>query len=236
MDGDQPRMLPGGVPEMVAAFAPIADSEMIDTWFTAGMRGTGSQDFRIDDVFVPAERTIPLGAFFVGPTARPSTAYRTRFYDVAGAQIASVGLGIARDAIDSFKAMAAGKTPAIGTTTLAKLHTMHERVGKAEALLRSARMYLFGTVEELTARHNAGGPVTDDDSAALRLASAHAAQSAVDAVDLMFDGAGGTSIYASSRLERCFRDAHMVTHHVCVSPTNIEMAGQLLGGPLQVRR
>jgi hypothetical protein len=63
--------------------------------FTAGLRGTGSQDFRIDDMFVPAERTVPLGAFFVVPTSRPSTAYRRPFYDVAGAQIAAVGLGIA---------------------------------------------------------------------------------------------------------------------------------------------
>jgi alkylation response protein AidB-like acyl-CoA dehydrogenase len=59
----------------------------------------------------------------------------------------------------------------------------------------------------------------------------------VEAVDLMFDAAGGTSVYQSSRLERCFRDAHMVTHHIGVAPRQIELMGQsLLGGPLQLCR
>jgi len=237
MDGDHPRMLSNGMPEIIAAFVPQADSEVLDTWYTAGMRGTGSHDFVIDDVFVPAERTFPLPAAFASAPPRPSRAYRTPFYDIAGAQIASVGLGIARDAIDTFKAMATSKTPTIGTVTLADLHTMQDRVARAEALLRSARMYLFGTVEDVAAGSYGADTVSEEGSAALRLASAHAAQSSVDAVDLVFDGGGGTAIYATSRLERCFRDVHMVTHHVCVAPSNLEMVGQyLLGGPLQIRR
>ena len=127
--------------------------------------------------------------------------------------------------------------PAIGTTTLANPQTMHERVARAEALLRSARMYLFGTVEEVATRLYGEDIVSEEGSAALRLASSYAAQRAVEAVDLMFHGGGGMAIYADNRLERCFRDVHMVTHHVCAAPSNMEMVGQyLLGGPLQVRR
>ena len=59
----------------------------------------------------------------------------------------------------------------------------------------------------------------------------------VEAVDLMFDASGGTAVYESSRLARCFRDVHLVTHHMMTAPLNFEMVGQyLLGGPLQVRR
>ena len=73
--------------------------------------------------------------------------------------------------------------------------------------------------------------------AAMRLATAQCAQNAVEAVDLVFDAAGGTSVYESSRLERCFRDVHMITHHIGASATNFEMVGQfLLGGPLEIRR
>jgi alkylation response protein AidB-like acyl-CoA dehydrogenase len=230
-------MLDGGMPDIQAVFLPATDCEIIDTWHTAGLRGTGSNDFKVDGVFVPAERTVPLFKFLAGPTTRPSTAYRTPFFDVAAPGIAAVGLGIARDAIDSFKALAAHKTPAIGMTTLANQHTIHQRVGRAEALLRSARAYLFETVEEITSAHAAGAPVVEDAAAALRLASSYCAQSAVEAVDLMFDAGGGTSVYETSRLERCFRDAHMVTHHMMVAPSSIEMVGQyLLGGPLQPRR
>ena len=69
------------------------------------------------------------------------------------------------------------------------------------------------------------------------MASTHAAQSAAEAVDLMFNAAGTTSIYTSSRLERCFRDVHVATQHIAVAPSNIEMVGQyLLGLGLQMRR
>lgn len=72
---------------------------------------------------------------------------------------------------------------------------------------------------------------------ALRLAAAHSTACAVEAVDLMFDAAGGSAIYESNRLERCFRDAHVITHHIGVAPRNIEMVGQyLLGGPLRLGR
>jgi alkylation response protein AidB-like acyl-CoA dehydrogenase len=237
MEGDHPRMLDNGGPDIRLVFLPAADCEIIDTWHTAGLRGTGSHDFRVDGVTVPAEHVVPVPLFFTGPTARPSTAYRTPFYDIASAGLAAVGLGIARDAIESFKTLASSKTPAISMTTLANQQTVQQRVGKAEALLRSARAYLYTTVEEISAAHAAGGPITNDDAAALRLACAQSAQNAVDAVDLMFDAGGGTAVYASSRLERCFRDAHMVTHHMMIAPSTIEMVGQyLLGGPLQPRR
>jgi indole-3-acetate monooxygenase len=225
------------MPDLRAVFMPADQCEIIDTWHTAGLRGTGSHDFRVDHARVPAERAVPLSMFFSGPTARSSTAYRTPFYDVAAPPLAAVALGIARDAIESFKVLAANKTPALGTTNLADQHSVQQRVGKAEALLRSARAYLYSTLEEVVSAHAAGAPVKDDDSAALRLAVSYSAQCAVDAVDLLFDAAGGTSIYSSSRLERCFRDVHMVTHHMMTAPGNIEMVGQyLLGGPLKPRR
>jgi alkylation response protein AidB-like acyl-CoA dehydrogenase len=237
MDGDAPRMLDNGMPDMVIVFVPAADVEIIDTWHTAGLRGTGSHDFRIDGAFVPSARTVPLPMFLAGPIERRSTAYRTPFYDIAAPPLAAVALGIAREAIDSFADLATHKVPAIGTTTLASQHTVQQRVGRAEALLRSARAYLYTTVDEVSNAHAAGAPITQHDSAALRLATSYAAQCGVDAVDLIFDAAGGSSIYESNRLERCFRDAHMVTHHMMASPSNIEMVGQfLLGGPLQPRR
>ena len=237
MDGDGPHMLDDGKPEIRAVFVPAAECEIIDTWHTAGLRGTGSHDFRVDHAFVPSERTIPLPSFFTGPIERPSTAVRTPFADIAAPAIAAVGLGIARNAIDALIKLAGLKVPAIGTSTLASQHTVQQRVGKAEALVRSARAYLYTTMDAVSAAHASGAPVTEQDSAALRLSTSYAAQCAVDAVDLMFDAAGGSSVYETNRLERCFRDAHMVTHHMMAAPSNIEMVGQfLLGGPLLPRR
>ena len=149
----------------------------------------------------------------------------------------AVSLGIAQDAIDSFKDLAAQKTPFASTSTLANPHTTHLRVGQAEALVRSARAYLYDIVRQVEAATSQTQEVVEELGAAVRLACAHCAQLASEAVDLMFDVAGGTSVYETSRLERCFRDVHMVSHHVLISPSNIEMVGQyLLGLGLQMRR
>ncbi len=168
MDGDQPRLLDHGAPEVQAVFVPASACQIIDTWHTAGLRGTGSHDFSLDDVFVPGDRVVPLFRFFAGPTPRPSTGCRTPFADIAPPGIAAVGFGIARDAIESFKQLALAKKPALGTTTLAQQHTMHQRVGQAEAMLRAARAYLYSTVQEVTAAHQAGAPTHEADAAALR--------------------------------------------------------------------
>ena len=104
-------------------------------------------------------------------------------------------------------------------------------------MLRGGRAYLFDVARELSSSPQEDPVARTELIAASRLASTFAAQCAVDATDLMFDLGGGTSIYKTSRLERCFRDVHTVTHHHLVAASNIEMVGQyLLGLGLQQRR
>jgi indole-3-acetate monooxygenase len=229
-----PRLRPDGRPDIRTFFVPVAECEILDTWHTAGLRGTGSHDWRVTDVFVPEERSFPI--LRDGPSEPGSLSLRD-FVAYNGARIAAVALGIARDAIDTFTALAMTKTPMLATSPLATQHTTHERVGRAEAQLRSGRAFLYETVRKLPHSPTWSEALSDDLRASSRLASAHAAQSAAEAVDLMFTAAGTTSIYASSRLERCFRDVHVATQHVGVAPSNIEMVGQyFLGLGLQARR
>jgi alkylation response protein AidB-like acyl-CoA dehydrogenase len=229
-----PRPRPDGRPDVRTFFVPVGACEILDTWHTAGLRGTGSHDWQVTDVFVPEERTFPL--LRDGPSELGAL-YIKDFAAYAGPRVAAVALGIARDAIDSFTALAMTKTPVLATSALMSQHTTHERVGRAEALLRAGRAFLHETVRELPFSPTWSEALNDDLRANIRLASAQAAQSATEAVDLMFNAAGTTSIYASSRLERCFRDVHVATQHVAVAPSNIEMVGQyLLGLGLQVRR
>ncbi len=92
-------------------------------------------------------------------------------------------------------------------------------------------------MEAFIASESADASALTERCAAMRLATAHCTQNAVDAVDLVYDAASGTSGYESSRLERCFRDIHMLTHHIGASPGVFEMVGQcLLGGTLDLRR
>jgi alkylation response protein AidB-like acyl-CoA dehydrogenase len=229
-----PRLRPDGRPDIRAFFLPVGECEVLDTWHTAGLRGTGSHDWQVTDVFVPEERSFPI--LRDGPSA-PGALSTRDFAAYAGARVAAVALGIAREAIDVFTALARTKTPVLATSTLATQHTTHKRVGRAEALLRAGRAFLYETVRALPYSPTWSEALSDDLRACIRLASAHAAQSAAEAVDLMFNAAGTTAIYASSRLERCFRDVHVATQHVAVAPSNIEMVGQyLLGLGLQARR
>jgi alkylation response protein AidB-like acyl-CoA dehydrogenase len=234
MVGGAPRLRPDGRPDIRTFFVPVAECEFLDTWHTAGLRGTGSHDWQVTDVFVPEERSFPI--LFDGPS-EPSALSIRDFAAYGGPRIAAVALGIAREAIDVFTALAQTKTPIQATSPLVTQHTTHERVGRAEALLRAGRAFLYETVRELPYGPNWSAALSDDLRARIRLAGAHAAQNAAEAVDLMFNAAGTTSIYTSSRLERCFRDVHVATQHIAVAPSNIEMVGQyFLGLGLQMRR
>ena len=141
-----PRLRPDGRPDVRTFFVPVGECEILDTWHTAGLRGTGSHDWQVTDIFVPEERSFPI--LFDGPSEPGSLSIRD-FVAYAGPRIAAVALGIARDAIDAFTALAMTKTPLLATSTLATQHTTHERVGHAEALLRAGRAFLYETVREL---------------------------------------------------------------------------------------
>jgi indole-3-acetate monooxygenase len=229
-----PRRRPAGRPDIRTFFLPVGACEILDTWHTTGLRGTGSHDWQVTDLCVPEARSFPV--LRDGPP-EPGALSTRDFVAYAGPRVAAVALGIARDALDAFTALARTKTPVLATSTLATQHTTHERVGRAEALLRAGRAFLYETVRELPYSPTYSEALSDDLRARIRLASAHAAQSAAEAVDLMCHAAGTTAIYTSSRLERCFRDVHVATQHAVVAPSNIAMVGQYcLGLGLPARR
>jgi len=218
--------LAGEAQERLLVLMPAAECRILDTWHTAGLRGSGSHDVAALDVFVPADHTFPFERLETGPEDRPGLGYPYPFETLGRTAVTAVAFGIARDAIDSFKELAATKVLKRGIGNLNSRHTVHEKVGRAEALLRSAHAYTDETVRGVIATP-AAASLKD-----LQLATAFAVESAIHAVDLMFDCAGGTSVYETSRLERCFRDVHIISHHLAVSPINFELAGaHFLGLP-----
>ncbi|HEY1295284.1 MAG TPA: acyl-CoA dehydrogenase family protein [Chloroflexota bacterium] len=232
-DGE-PRLRADGHPDIRVFCVPTSACEILETWDTLGLRGTGSHDVEIKDVLVGEEWTFPI--VLEGP-GQPGAVHLANLLPYAAPAVAAVALGIARGAIDAFMRLALDKTPALGTVALVRQHTIHERVGRAEALLSAARALLYATVRELPRTGNWSAPVDDDLKARIRLASAHAAQSATDVVALLYTAAGTSSIFVGSVLERSLRDVHVVAQHAAVAPSNIEMVGQyLLGQGLQIRR
>ena len=109
-------------------------------------------------------------------------------------------------------------------------HTAQVRVSQAESLVRSARLYLFDSLEQLWTKLIATGEVAMETRADVRLAASHAVSSAVQAVDLLYIGAGASSLYVSCPLERAFRDVHAITLHIGVHPRVMETTGRVLLG------
>ena len=222
-----PELLPNGSPDVRSVLFRADETKVIDTWDTSGLRGTGSHDLEVTDVVVPTARTFSL------LSGKPKHAgYTLPFFGVLAAGVGAVGLGIARAAIDTFVTMAQTKTPPGSKRTLAHRELVQLDVAKAEARLRSARAFLFEAMDEAMVA-TAGGtdtPTALTARARLRIAASHAAEESAAVTALAYEAGGGSAIYAKSPLQRQFRDAHVVTHHLMVSKTATTLAGRVLLG------
>jgi alkylation response protein AidB-like acyl-CoA dehydrogenase len=227
-DGDTPRLRPNGDQDVrIAYFHPKSQARIIDTWNVSGMRGTGSHDIEVEDLFVPEEHTfsaLDRRARVTGPMNR------MHGFDLAGCGFCCVGLGVARAAIDEFVELANVKIPRMSSELLRDRAIVQARIGEAEALLRSGRAFLFDVVEQMWETVLANELVTERQRSDLRMAMTHAAQSAAKATHMVCATAGTTSIFNSSPLERYARDAEVVTRHNQLQFVNYEAVGRTMLG------
>jgi len=200
------------------------DLQVLDTWHTLGLRGTGSHDTVADEVFVPADRVLSL---FDGPTLdRPL--YRFPVFGFFALSIAAAALGNARAAIDDLVALASEKTGLGSTRTLAQRPSTQAAVATAESALSAARALYYEAIEAGWQASQDGDGVSVGARNRLRLAATHAVRTAADVVRDMYDLAGGSAIYDSSPLQRRFRDAYTATAHFQVNEASRELPGRIL--------
>lgn len=146
--------------------------------------------------------------------------------------IPPVALGIARQAISELRDLAQGKTPFGSATLLRERAVAQAKLARAEAVLRSARLFFYDTLNESWERAQAGEPASLEQKADDLLAAAHAVASSVKAVDLIYSLAGTSGMYTRSRLERHFRDVQTLRHHGFIAESRYETVGQVyLGAP-----
>jgi indole-3-acetate monooxygenase len=231
MDGGGPRMI-GDMPQVIGLMLRTSEVQIVDTWYSLGMRGTDSNDIVVNDVFVPASRTFPLvpefepGAHYRGPL------YRFPGIGAAAFVIAPVPLAVARGAISALKELAQRKTAFGFNKPLRERAVVQVTLARAEAMLRAARLLFYDTFDAAWVRTVAGERSTLEQKADLLLAGAHAATTAAKVADMMHRVAGTTGIYVKSPLERHFRDAQTLRHHGFLSENRFEAVGQVyLGVP-----
>ena len=226
-DGDQPRKLDGGRPDIRLVLMPAAEVEVIDTWSVSGLRATGSHDIAVEGLAVPYARS---GSLLSDSPRESGPLYAFPPFGLLAAAIAAVALGIARGALDDLGELAGAKTPTLSTRKLAERAATQAGVARAEATLRAARALLFEATAEAWAAAEAGGELSIDLRAGLRLASTQAVESAATVVDTAYSLAGGSAIYETGPLQRRWRDVHAATQHMLVGPATWELSGRSLLG------
>jgi len=204
-----------------------ADVVFHDTWHTGGMRGSGSLDYSVADVFVPFERTMQPG---VTEPVVESGINRFSNFTLLAACVAAVGLGVGRRAIDELVDLAGAKRPQYSSKSLAENSFTQIELASAEARLRGARAFLLDEMDSAWSMIQSGADMTLEHRIGIRLAAVDAARAGVDAADAAFTLAGGAAVYDTSVLGRCLRDAHVVTQHIQTAPKLKATIGRLLFG------
>jgi alkylation response protein AidB-like acyl-CoA dehydrogenase len=224
-----PKMNANGMPTALLVFFPAREAEIIENWDTLGMRGTGSQDFRVQDVFVPEHR-----AWAIGPWAPVNPAFSAPIYRMGAAFVppaqAAVTLGIARAAIDDLIALAQAKTPSYTMTGLADKPVVQDKIARARAVVDAARSYSDRTAAEAEELLRTQPGLSLEQRLPMALAGSFGIEAAMQAVDLVHACAGTSDIRNERRFQQYFRDVHTLSQHAFSSPGRFESVGKLMLG------
>ena len=205
---------------------PTEQLQVLDTWYTLGLRGTGSHDTVADEVFVPKERVLSI---FDGPVIdRPL--YRFPPFGFFAACITAAAMGNARAAIDNFVELAGTKKGAAASRTLAERPTIQAAVAAADSALEAARAGYYQAIDAAWQASQDEPPVPLEARTRVRLAATHGVRVSADVVRSMYDLAGGSAIYDGAPLQRRFRDAFTATAHFQVNEASRELPGRILLG------
>jgi hypothetical protein len=215
MDDGEMRWVGEGIPDMRVAFVPRAEVTFTDGWHVQGLKGTGSYDYNVADVFVPDHRTIPL--FTREPVRGTSAASRMGLMPVTAAGHASFALGVAKSMLDDVEELAATKVRMSDMATLASRQTFQKGLAHHVAAWRAARLLVFDAFGAAESAVDSGDELTPRLRADMRLAAVYATDTARAAAEWAHLAAGTTAIREGSRLERAFRDIYTGTQHAFIS-------------------
>jgi indole-3-acetate monooxygenase len=214
----------GRNPEFRVLLVPASKASIVDVWDTTGMRGTGSNDIVVDNVFVP---------FSDSATMMEDPVTRSPLYSFPPLYLAShagVPLGIARNALDFVEALVGQKKAIPSGVPMREDPTIQETIASCEAQLGAARSYVYATLEDLWATLCQGERPSPGQRAAYRMMMTHSHQAAKQLITTLYDTAATSSIFRSSRLDRDMRDILTACQHRVVHLKMYRPAGRLLLG------
>ena len=203
---------------------PVGKAKLIDNWDVLGLRATGSIDYTTDNVFVPEAYT------HLATTEEPlrgGNLYRIGIIGFAGLCHSGWACGIGRRVLDELIQVVAEKAGRPGT--LADSASFQEQLADAEAVVRSARAFVYETWNDASATLARGDKLSVRQNSLIRLALAHATWSAHEAATFAYKAAGTQALRAGT-IQHLFRDMHAGTQHITSSPPVYASIGRELGG------
>jgi alkylation response protein AidB-like acyl-CoA dehydrogenase len=220
-----PRLNANGHPEIRSMLFPVDQATQLDTWNTIGLRGTASDSYRVENLFVADAFT---GSRETPDASRePGPLYAFTMQGIYAVGVAGVALGIARAMLEAFKELATTKTPR-GLDTLADRAGVQSGVARSEARIGSARAYLLEALREIYAAAQPSTSISTEDRARVRLGASNAIHGAVEVADWVYHEAGVSAIFPGSPFERRFRDIHTVSQQIQSRDAHYETVGQVL--------
>jgi len=211
----------GELPDYRVFLLPAADYSIIDTWRAAGLRGTGSNDVEVADVFVPEHRALSValmkGCAAPGAAVNPGPLYRLPVFDMFPYVVAATALGIAQGAVEQFAEDTRHRVTSYSTTLLADHATTQARLGEAAAAADAAEVILISSCERAMAAAETSRVPSAEEKIRLRRDGAYAARLCTRAVDLLFEAGGGEFLYEDKPMQRAFRDVHAAQGHYALA-------------------
>nr|WP_321442374.1 acyl-CoA dehydrogenase family protein [uncultured Hyphomonas sp.] len=221
------RRLPSGAPETLMAVFPAAEAALLDTWHVMGLKGTGSGDFEVTDIFVPEGRCVRLAE---GNPRETGPLYKFPAFGFLSLGVCAAALGNARGSLDNFHALAMAKKNQGSAKTLAERQTIQSAYAQAEASWRAARALLFAEIDRVWEIAQTADEIPMEARADLRLACTHVTRTGADICRSLYELGGGAALFETSPLQRQFRDAQAMTQHIITAPATWELTGRILFG------
>jgi indole-3-acetate monooxygenase len=198
---------------------------MYDVWDVIGLRGTGTDSYSVDNLFIPEK----FAALRDDPTALRENGplYKLTTNMVFSMGFGATSLGLARATLDAATDLARGKTPQ-GLKAMKDNNAVQGLIGKTEATLRAARAYLYTTAAEVWRDLSRGDRLTEQHRIALRIAATWTIHQSAAVVDTAYHMAGATAVFAANKFERRFRDMHAIAQQIQARDIHYEDAGKAI--------
>jgi 3-hydroxy-9,10-secoandrosta-1,3,5(10)-triene-9,17-dione monooxygenase len=198
-----------------------SDYKISDTWTASGLRGTGSNDVEVHDLFVAEAMTLAVADLTGGPTpgsaVNPNALYALPVFSLFPYVLAGVALGNAQACLDDYVGVSRHRASTYNRTRLGDLQSTQIKIAAASAKIDAARLIMRATCIDAMAEARRGDIPDMAAKTKARRDGAYTVNLCTEAVALLFSASGARGLFSSGALQRQFRDAHAINSHIAFS-------------------